>query len=61
MKIRIIKEIPVKQESKPTVGGIYEVLNTENMRGRNNHKAKYTIRTIEEVGVFDDECEVVED
>lgn len=59
MKIRIIKEISVKQESKPKVGSIYEVLNIENMRG--SHKVKYTIRTIEEVGIFDDECEVVEE
>lgn len=60
MKIKIIKEIPVKQESKPKVGSIYEVLSIENMNGRSNHKVKYTIRTIEEVGIFDDECEVVE-
>lgn len=58
MKIRITEQLPVAEHIRPTVGGIYEVVEKEHRDG--GRRTVYFIEVGgERVGVFGRECEVV--
>lgn len=57
MKIKITTSLSVEERIRPTVGGIYEVTETEN-RGRAG-EVYFIQNNGERVGVFARECEVV--
>ena len=57
MKIKITSPLPVEERIRPTLGGIYDVTETENRKGAGE---LYFIQSNgERVGVFARECEVV--
>lgn len=58
MKIRIKENIPVAEHIRPTVGGIYEVVEEES-RGTGNRTVYFIEVGGERVGVFSRECEIV--
>lgn len=62
MKIKIVSNIPVEEKVKPKINEIYEVVDIkipEGGRG-NNRTLYYIIVNNEMVGIFNNECEVVE-
>lgn len=63
MKIKILKEIPVKRELRPVVGGVYDVIE-EQASGSHNVGVYFIIVKGEKVGVLSsplaEECLVVE-
>lgn len=60
MKIKILADLPVAAEVKPVVGDEYEVVRSEG-RGAQHGGAIYFIKVgAADVGVFADECEVIE-
>ena len=63
MKIKIVEEIPVEEKVKPKVNEIYDVVDIkEPERGkRHDRKIYYIIVNNEVVGIFDNECVVLED
>lgn len=57
MKIKILEPLPVEEPIRPEVGGVYEVVETEN---RKHGGDVYFIESKgERVGVFARECEVL--
>lgn len=57
LKIKILREIPVSDEVRPSVGGVYDV---EDVELRDVRKIYFIRVNGERVGVFPKECEVVE-
>lgn len=58
MKIRIKEQLPVAEHIRPTVGGIYEVVEKE-CRDDGGRTVYFIEVGGERVGVFGRECEVV--
>ena len=56
-RIRITADIPVAESNRPKIGSTYEVISEEEKRGRKIYFI--TVNRIE-VGVYDNECEVVD-
>jgi len=60
-RIRITADIPVAEGNRPKIGSTYEINSEEEYRGRKLSRKIYfiTVNGIE-VGVYDNECEVVD-
>ena len=56
-KIRITADIPVAEGNRPKIGSTYEVNSEEEKRGR---RIYFITVNGSEVGVYDNECEVVD-
>lgn len=63
MKIKITKVVPVEEKVRPKIDEVYDVVDVKlPTRGRGNNRTLYYIVVNHElVGVFDNECEVLED
>lgn len=59
MKIKVLVEIPVEEYTRPEVGGIYDVI--ESALRDHGRKIYFINVRGERVGVFDRECEVVQE
>lgn len=61
MKIKIIENIPVEEQYKPTVGETYEVVKVKNKPDSKRPHLYFIMVNGQEVGVYPhSECEVVE-
>lgn len=59
MKIKVLIEIPVEENIRPKIGGIYDVVE---VAPRDHGRKLYFIKVKgERVGVFDRECEIVQE